>query len=140
MSKAKDFSDDLQVISESVQRDVGAVMKLVREEQSAQSKLSSPDPKKLPTQANEGEGTDSEQAPPASTHTRPAGTPRPRKRTAPGDQIILENVTTRLRRETNELLTEAALRQRLKKETPATRQDIVEEALGDWLRKHRYLV
>jgi len=50
----------------------------------------------------------------------------------------LENVTTRLRRTTNELLTEAALRQRLKKESPSTRQDIVEAALGDWFRKHGY--
>jgi hypothetical protein len=50
----------------------------------------------------------------------------------------LENITTRLRRTANELLTEAALRQRLKKESPSTRQDIVQEALEDWFRKRGY--
>jgi hypothetical protein len=50
----------------------------------------------------------------------------------------LENVTTRLRQKTNELLTESALRQRLKKESPSTRQDIIEAALADWFRTHGY--
>lgn len=65
-------------------------------------------------------------------------TARPSAKQVLDEHVALENVTTRLRRETNELLTEAALRQRLKKETPATRQDIVEEALQDWFRKHSY--
>lgn len=49
-----------------------------------------------------------------------------------------ENVTTRLASETNELLTAAALRQKLKGNRPDTRQDIIEEAVSEWLRRHGY--
>jgi hypothetical protein len=48
------------------------------------------------------------------------------------------NVTTRLSAETNELLTEAALRQKLKRARPNTRQDIIEAAVGEWLQRHGY--
>jgi hypothetical protein len=51
---------------------------------------------------------------------------------------VLENVTTRLPRDTNERLTDAALRQRLKKVEPATRQDIINEALKEWLERKGY--
>lgn len=52
--------------------------------------------------------------------------------------VSLVNVTTRLRHETNERLTDAALRQRLKKVSPNTRQDIIESALVEWFRRHGY--
>ena len=60
---------------------------------------------------------------------------RPRKSTVPAaaEGIPLENVTTRLRHDTNERLTEAALHQKLKKVRPNTRQDIIEAALQDGL-------
>lgn len=48
------------------------------------------------------------------------------------------NVTTRMSEEINQQLTEAALRQKLKRVAPDTRQDIIEEAVVDWLRKHGY--
>jgi len=48
------------------------------------------------------------------------------------------NVTTRLTAETNDRLTEAALRQRLKKVAPATRQEIMEQAVQEWLVRHGY--
>lgn len=51
---------------------------------------------------------------------------------------LLLNVTTRLTSDTNERLTEAALRQRLKKVTPATRQEIIEQAVQEWLTRHGY--
>lgn len=52
----------------------------------------------------------------------------------------MENVTTRLSRETNERLTEAALRQKLKKLEPDTRQGIIEAAVREWLKREHYLV
>jgi hypothetical protein len=52
--------------------------------------------------------------------------------------IPLVNITTRLPVDLNELLTEAALRQRLKRITPATRQGILQVALHDWLHKNGY--
>ena len=48
------------------------------------------------------------------------------------------NVTTRLSAETNELLTEAALRQKLKRVAPNTRQDIIETAVCQWLAHQGY--
>ncbi|QDT76372.1 hypothetical protein [Lacipirellula limnantheis] len=48
------------------------------------------------------------------------------------------NVTTRLSAETNELLTEAALRQKLKRVAPNTRQDIIETAVCQWLAQQGY--
>jgi len=54
------------------------------------------------------------------------------------DRAMLVNVTTRLSHQTNELLTEAALRQRLKKSSPASRQDIMETAIQEWLKANGY--
>jgi hypothetical protein len=49
-----------------------------------------------------------------------------------------ENVTTRLAPDINQLLTEAALRQKLKRTRPDTRQDIIEAAVVEWLKRHGY--
>lgn len=70
---------------------------------------------------------------------------RPRKRlpaspppVAPQRSRDRANVTTRLSAETNELLTEAALRQKLKRVAPNTRQDIIETAVCEWLAQQGY--
>ena len=78
--------------------------------------------------------------------TAPRVTPsRPRKRppVAPPPAVPQRsrdraNVTTRLSAETNELLTEAALRQKLKRVAPNTRQDIIETAVCQWLAQQGY--
>lgn len=54
------------------------------------------------------------------------------------EPAVLVNVTTRLSRETNELLTEASLHQRLKRVTPNTRQDVIEVALREWYERNGY--
>jgi hypothetical protein len=64
------------------------------------------------------------------------GNPRENRPQVP--RTLLQNVTTRLTSQTNDLLTEAALRQRLKKTTPATRQEIMEQAVHEWLVRHGY--
>jgi hypothetical protein len=48
-------------------------------------------------------------------------------------------LTTRIHSETADALRRAHLEQRLRRERPATQQDIVEAALSDWLREHQYL-
>ena len=48
-------------------------------------------------------------------------------------------MTTRLTRRTNELLTEASLRQKLNKLKPDSRQDIIECAILEWLRRHGFI-
>lgn len=68
--------------------------------------------------------------PSASKRSRPAAEPTP-------DQAIWENVTTRLTRETNRRLTEAALKQRLRQAKPDSRQGIIEEAVSLWLDRRK---
>ena len=74
----------------------------------------------------------------AKTKARPRTSARLGVKEAVDDKVILENVTTRLTRETNQLLTEAALRQKMVKQKPDTRQDIVNEALEEWLERRGY--
>lgn len=135
MSKAKDFSDDLADVSDKVSNDVDAILKIVREKEERRGDL--------PHEPSQPEKVDAApkvvETPPPSKVNKPRTT-RTRVTSTPAltEQVILENVTTRLRRDTNELLTEAALRQKLKKEDPSTRQDIIEAALQDWFRGQGY--
>jgi hypothetical protein len=135
MSKAKDFSEDLANVSKAVATDVDAIVKIVREKTGEGEKQ---EPNNARDQTNQV-------APPAVVPASPCAssqrTLRPRKSNVASvaEGVPLENVTTRLRRDTNERLTEAALRQKLKKDRPNTRQEIIEEALQDWLRRQGYL-
>ncbi len=52
---------------------------------------------------------------------------------------VLVPVTTRVRLETANALRRAYLEQKLAQRTPATQQEIIEEALTAWLRQHRFL-
>lgn len=137
MSKRGDFSAELDAVSTTVERDVGAFMKLVGGQRAENPTSGVP---------RKGEASADKQGPSAvaesttARQTRIAARPRSRRQTSPAadEPVVLVNVTTRLARETNELLTDAALRQRLEKKAPATRQDIVEAALQDWFRRHGY--
>lgn len=136
MSRPTDFSNDLAVVSDAVNTDVDAIIKLVRQKDAREG-----DSRSVPIESNQNTNprpTDQIQV----THAKP-NTHRPsRVRTISNpsleEQVVLENVTTRLRRETNERLTEVALRQKLKKEDPASRQDIIEAALQEWFHRHGY--
>lgn len=140
MNKQPDFGNDLAALNENVTAAVGDVLEALQQKRSAKtSEASKKAEEKLVAPAASTESV-SEAGPTVAT-------PSPRRqRTSPRSRLMptierdepLENVTTRLRQTTNELLTEAALRQRLKKELPSTRQDIVEAALRDWFRKHGY--
>jgi hypothetical protein len=119
----------------TVSNDVDAILKLVRqkEERGGDLPQQTPKPEKIEVAPEVADTPPpSKVKKPRTTRTRVAST------SALAEQIVLENVTTRLRRDTNELLTEAALRQKLKKEDPSTRQDIIEEALQDWFQRQAY--
>jgi hypothetical protein len=135
MSKAKDFSEDLAMVSNAVETDVDAIVKIVRQKDAREGELPTP----LPATEQTSQAIPIV-AHPASPQMTTQRTLRVRKSnsSAPAESIPLDNVTTRLRRDTNERLTEAALHQKLKKVQPNTRQDIIEEALQDWLRRHGY--
>lgn len=140
MNRAKDFAEDLESITANVENEVGRYVKLMRHETTAaRSVESAPATKKqLPQEAIAEDSSADETEGAMFTESRARTRPKPRQRVALAEQVVLENVTTRLHRSTNELLTEAALRQKLKKFEPDTRQDIIEEALRDWFRTHGY--
>ena len=128
-----DFAADLGSIQNSVTADVGKILELAKSA------------KEVPSSPKDSDSTvNSENAPAAirvedpSPRTERARRISSSKQRDPQEPVVLENVTTRLRRETNELLTEAALRQRLKKIEPKSRQDIMEVALQEWFRRNGY--
>jgi hypothetical protein len=143
MNKGDDMADELQTLSATVENDVGRYVQLLRHDARTAAPRSPRSVKvtatNLPQTLEVREPAVGEPPDVPTRESRPRSEPRLRPKAQLAQPVILENVTTRLRRETNELLTEAALRQRLKKETPATRQDIVEEALQEWFRKRGYL-
>lgn len=141
MNKQADFGKDLATLSENISAEVGDVLEALQQKRTT----SRPTISRKRDEPGAGLPTSSAESAPAPEQPAVASSPQ-RERSRSRSRLIpfverdepLENVTTRLRHKTNELLTEAALRQRLKKEQPATRQDIVEAALGDWFRKHGY--
>jgi hypothetical protein len=140
MNKQSDFENDLATLQDSVTAEVGDVLQALQQKRSAvQTRTAKKEELQVPLTTLAPSELD-QLAPPAAAPTprRYRSVSRSRLVPAVEREEPLENVTTRLRHRTNELLTEAALRQRLKKESPATRQDIVEAALGDWFRKHGY--
>jgi len=130
MDRKPDFATDLSAMTANVDAEVGDVLRAISQQKKK------PEVKVV----NVAAATDIIGDDPALTSPQPRTHMKSRRSPAivSGEDIVLENVTTRLRRETNELLTEAALRQRLKKTNPASRQDIVEAALREWFKKHGY--
>lgn len=126
MAKQPDgFKADLQQLQGEVEADVDQILKIAEQ-----------------AMGPAGQGTRVVGVQPITRKTRPR-TERPKTPSEPNEAAFLPpppvlNVTTRLTQRTNELLTEAALRQRLSKTTPATRQDIIETALRQWLAEHGY--
>jgi hypothetical protein len=143
MAKAKDFSADLAVLDSTVRGEVDTILKLVREKEKTEKGTTEEAPAEIATAtANSSDAVNATTLSP----DRDENVPKKARRTATRatsnsgvrEQVVLENVTTRLSRQTNELLTEAALRQKLKKESPSTRQDVIEVALQEWFRKNGY--
>ena len=140
MNKQPDFGTELAILNDTVTAEVGDVLQALEEKRTASRPTivrKKEEPAAEPPQVTADKATAPEQ-PSASSPRRQRSSSRSRLAVSVEHDEPVENVTTRLRRKTNELLTEAALRQRLKKEHPATRQDIVEAALTDWFRKHGY--
>lgn len=130
MAKGRpDFADDLGDIQKDVTSQVGQILKIAN---SVQSTASAPESKPAALPENT--------LPQKPISSEPIAAKRRRNDEIAAEQAgALVNVTTRLRERTNELLTDAALRQRLKKTKPDTRQEIIEEAVGQWLKKQGYL-
>lgn len=143
MDKRPDFGKDLATLSDDVTAEVGDVLLALRQNRTTGRKVvaikgGSVGNEQQAATADTPSVESSDEVPSSDRSRGPRTTARPSAKQVLDEHVALENVTARLCRETNELLTEAALRQRLKKEAPATRQDIVEEALQDWFRKRGY--
>lgn len=148
MDKRPDFGDDLASLNSGINAQVDDVLLALKQKRAAARRVDAPaasqsTSESVETPATETKRDDAEGSAAAPTEPvtvrKTRTTSRTRFKSSDNDEsLVLENVTTRLIRETNELLTEAALRQKLKKEHPSTRQEIVEAALQDWFRKHSY--
>jgi hypothetical protein len=143
MSKQPDFGNDLAALNDNVTAAVDDVLQVLQQKRTANRSIAG----NTNQDAAAKHETNGASLVVEAVTAQPAAASSPRRQRSISRSRLtptvehdepLENVTTRLRQKTNELLTEAALRQRLKKESPATRQDIVEAALGDWFRKHGY--
>lgn len=117
------FSEDLRAIHNEVENDVGVILDLAK--QAKAGDVTSP-------------ARTAEVGPPQARIRRTNRSSKAQPTIVPDQPSLVQNVTTRLSQRTNELLTEAALRQRLKKTTPASRQDIIEQAVSQWLKLHGY--
>ncbi len=77
---------------------------------------------------------------------RSQGTPDRQRESSSGDRAasvlseMLVPLTTKLRRQTAQALKRAYLEQKLRDATPSTQQEIVEEAVGEWLSRHGFEV
>lgn len=144
MVEKPDFGNDLSTMTEEITAELGDVLQaLSLQKKKPASKTvefntaHAPKPRAETSSSPSGEtprATNDEAAKPRA----PRREQRTAAKSALDDDVLLQNVTTRLRPDTNALLTEAALRQKLKKTVPDTRQDIIEEALQEWLRRHGY--
>lgn len=136
MNKEVDFGNDLAALNDNVNAAVGDVLQALQQKRTPQQPAAKAE--EQPTEAGKETPASPAEPPPASAPRRQRNSSRTRLTPTIERDEPLENVTTRLRQKTNELLTEAGLRQRLKKESPSTRQDIIEAALDDWFRRHGY--
>jgi hypothetical protein len=126
MDDRTSFANELVSLKNDIADDVGGILKVVQE-------------RKAP-KLTKGDSSADERATtkPAGEEATPPRPRRPQPKQTPDEPMIMDNVTTRLSRETNERLTEAALHQKLKKIQPDTRQGIIEVAVREWLKRERY--
>lgn len=130
MGDPKAFSEDLVAMRDQVANELDGILAVVKDQRRPSAKLvAKPTP---PTDATDNPNPAEPVTPPsAPKRSRPAAEPMP-------EPAIWENVTTRLTRETNRKLTEAALKQRLRRAKPDSRQGIIEEAVRHWLDKRKH--
>ena len=136
--KDNDFADDLSSLAVGVKAEVGDMLQVLRDRKTpgATKVVALKDASAVTVKVSKA--TTSEQGAEGQEPKRRTQDSRTRVKTIADEPVVLENVTTRLRRDTNALLTESALRQKLKKELPDTRQDIIEAALDAWFRQLGY--
>ena len=120
------FGDELKSLTDDVSNDVVEILKLAKSSRAKSERLSAETRKPLVHATVSQRAKNNRQQNPH------------RKSQDQAANELRENVTTRLTRHTNELLTEASLRQKLKKVKPDSRQDIIECAILEWLKRQGF--
>lgn len=128
MGDLKAFSEDLVAMRDQVATELDEILAAVKDQRRPSAKIvaKSTPPTDATGNALPAEPVNSTPSP--IRFSRHAAEPTP-------EPAIWENVTTRLTRDTNRRLTEAALKQRLRQAKPDTRQGIIEEAVVEWIRR-----
>jgi len=120
------FGDELKLINDEVSVDVSQILKLAKASQK-------PKPFAVEKETSGNQASDTRRSPP-QIKSKPK--PEPLGTTPIITHQHRVNVTTRLSNRLNELLTEAVLRQKLSKQQPDTRQDIIEVAVTEWMNRN----
>lgn len=131
MGDPKAFSEDLVVMRDQVANELDGILAAVKDQRRPSAKLVAKPTPATDTTEKQISTEPAVPSPAPRRSSRPAAEPTP-------EQAVWENVTTRLTRETNRRLTEAALKQRLRQAKPDTRQGIIEEAVCLWLEKRKH--
>lgn len=140
MNKQPDFGNDLAALNDNVTAEVGDVLRVLEQKRTATRPV-------IVRKAEESTAAVQNTVDAETAREEPAAAKPPRGKREPSrpriapaieKEEVWKSITTRLRIETVELLKEACLRQELKKKSPHTGQAIIDEALGDWFRKHGY--
>jgi hypothetical protein len=141
MNKQPDFGNDLATLDENVNAAVGDVLHALHQKRTTRSS----EILKKSEETTVKQTVSADQTAEESEKLAVAGAPRRQRSTARTQlaavierEEVWKSVTTRLRLETIEMLKDACLRQELKRKSPHTGQGIIDEALGDWFRKHGY--
>lgn len=120
------FGDELKSINDEVSVDVREILELAKANQK---------PKQLAVANETGGNLESDtRRSPHQTKKRPKTETLGKSNCDTHQHRV--NVTTRLSNHLNESLTEAALRQKLSKQQPDTRQDIIEVAVREWIQRN----
>src|SRR5436305_1522416 len=138
MDNRSDFEGDLEAVKDDIETNVAEILQVLG---SRQESANPANYRRAERAENSRESTLVVGDGFSASHTDKMKTPKRRADSQPEPIAVLSpmvNITTRLSITTNNLLTEAALRQRLKKVSPCTRQAILEAALKAWLHKNGY--
>lgn len=138
MAKKPNFANEIDSIANSVEADVDRVINLLRDGNSPKTRDIDRSQPHLDRKRRQKTNADNDDKTVQNPQFQIQSSRRQGVKEFPRNERILENVTTRLTRETNQRLTEAALRQRLAKVTPDSRQAIIETAIANWLSQNGY--
>lgn len=126
------FEDELKSIGQEVAVDVGEILRIAKHNKQPHSK-------QVKVSASESRAPETEESPSRSSNKESQQQRQVEAKKPAASTDAKVNVTTRLSTTLNDLLSDAALKQRLAKKKPDSRQGIIEEAIHHWLKRNQYM-